>query len=62
MLEQADTFAKEHEKAVDLDVVKQPGFYVLLRDVRAARHRDILLAWVKSGRWLSRGTGEAGRR
>jgi hypothetical protein len=44
VLEQPDAAAEEHGGDMDLNLVEQPGLEVLLSDVRATGHRDVLVA------------------
>jgi hypothetical protein len=47
--EQANTVAEEHGDDVELQLVEEPRLEVLLRDVRAAAHRDVLVARSRPG-------------
>lgn len=42
MVEQSDAAAQEQRDQVDLQLVEQPSFEVLLSDIRAASHRAVL--------------------
>src|SRR5439155_7130283 len=59
VLEQPHSVAQEHGDEVDLQFVEEAGLQVLLSDMRAAGHPDVLLAGCRFG-LLERGLDAVG--